>query len=404
MKRVATVILGGGQGSRLFPLTLSRCKPALCYGGRFRLIDIPISNAYNSGCRKIFVISQYLSASLHRHIFSTYTSGVFTNGIIELLSSEERPKNRVWFEGTADAIRQNLSYLEEADADYFLILSGDQLYAMDFAEMVRTAQTTGADAVIAALPVSEGDATRMGIMQVNPEGIITSFHEKPTLKDELERFFLPHEAGRNFLGSMGIYLFSRQTLIELLRADPREDFGKHLIPSLVAKGKVAAHIHDGYWEDIGTVDSYHRANMALIRHDSPLNLRDADWPVFAHSVSLPGAQLSALAIDKTLVCEGSIIEANELSNAIFGPRSTVRSGTTIRNTYVMGNDAAATHCSIGKDVHIENAIIDKNVTIGNGVNLLNKKSLVQYDGEGVFIRDGIIVVPRGVVLPDNFVL
>lgn len=407
MRSVATVILGGGQGSRLFPLTASRCKPAICYGGRYRLIDIPISNAYNSGCRKIFIISQYLSTSLHRHIFSTYSPGTFSTGVIELLSSEERPKNKVWFQGTADAVRQNLHYIEESSADYILILSGDQLYSMNFNAMLASAQKSGADLTVAALAVDEAHARRMGVMRIDERQFITDFKEKPDDKDALHGLSLPasrRTPGLDYLGSMGIYLFRRKALIELLRNDPREDFGKHLIPTKVAQGSIAAHIHHGYWEDIGTIETFHRANMALTEASPPLDCCNEAWPIFARPAVLPAARLQAASVKSSLLCEGSVIEACEVSSSIFGPRSIVRSGTVIRNTYVMGSDAYAHGCLIGKNSLIENAIIDKNAVIGDNVQLANKKNVSTYDGESVYIRDGIIVVPRGAVIPDNFTL
>lgn len=425
MRRVATVILGGGQGARLFPLTTARCKPALCYGGRYRLIDIPISNAYNSGCRKIFIVTQFLATSLHRHIFSTYSPGTFSSGVVELLPSEERPHSKVWFEGTADAVRQNLPYLEEAGADYILILSGDQLYTMDFRSMVQTAQSTGADLVVAALPVDEACARRLGVMQVDGDNFISAFQEKPSTKKDLNQFLLPsdhparpnsvHEKkGSDYLASMGIYLFRRQALIDLLANDPREDFGKHLIPTKVSQGNIAAHIHHGYWEDIGTIDSFHRANMALTLPNAPFNCYNEEWPIFAKPAILPAARLTSSCVERSFFCEGSMIDAAEITTSLFGPRSIVHSGAIIRDSYIMGNDAYAPASSkppqsslfygIGKNTVISKAIVDKNVTIGDNVRLINKDRRMQYDGEGVFIRDGIIVVQRGAVIPDNFTL
>lgn len=408
MRNVATVILGGGQGARLFPLTTSRCKPALCYGGRYRLIDIPVSNAYNSGCRKIFIITQFLSTSLHRHIFSTYSPGTFSTGIIELLSSEERPESKIWFQGTADAVRQNINYISENPAEYILILSGDQLYSMDFNAMLLSAKKSGADVTIAALPVDEAHAKRMGIMKINESQFITDFQEKPEKKEDLGKFRLPTggggTSGPGFLASMGIYLFRRQALIDLLKRDPREDFGKHLIPTKVAEGNIAAYVHQGYWEDIGTIGSFHKANIALTEKLPPFNCYNEEWPIFAKPATLPAARLTASSIENSFVCEGSVIEANEITGSLFGPRTIIRQGSIIRNSYVMGNDSYSQGGTISKNCVIENAIIDKNVTIGDNVQLTNRKHLKEHDGEGVFIRDGIIVVPRGAVIPDNFTL
>ena len=290
MNRVATIILGGGQGTRLFPLTMTRCKPAICFGGRYRLIDVPVSNAINSDCHKIFIITQFLSSSIHRHIFQTYHMDAFSSGFIEILAAEERPTQKEWFQGTADAVRQNLEYFIETPADYFLVLSGDQLYHMDFRKMVQFAKTTDADVVIGALPVVEEEAKRMGLITIDQNDFITSFHEKPQDKEVLdklktnpsilEKMGLMPDSPRKYLGSMGIYLFKRQVLIKMLQEDPRQDFGKHLIPSKVQQGNVAAFLFDGYWEDIGTIESFYNANISLSQPHSPFNCYNEGYPIF----------------------------------------------------------------------------------------------------------------------------
>lgn len=422
MKNTATVILGGGQGSRLFPLTLSRCKPALCYGGRYRLIDIPLSNAIHSGSQKIFVITQFLSSSLHKHILSTYQFGN-SSPSIELLSTEEKPENKSWFQGTADAVRQNLHYIEETHADYFLILSGDQLYHMDFNHFLECAVETDADMVISCLPINAHDASRMGIMQVDHNHFITGFKEKPKLANDLKDFSLSVDQKQHFeidcasdldyLGSMGIYLFKRQTLIDLLSEDPREDFGKHLIPTLVEKGNVAAYVYQGYWEDIGTIESFYAANMALTLQSPPFNCYNESWPIFAKPTALPGAKIFGADIQHSLLCDGITIEDAKISHSIIGPRTSIKNGTTINQTYIMGNDFFKTrhsnvripeHLQIGKNTTISKAIIDRHVHIGNNVQLINKDKLSHYDGQNIYIRDGIIIVPHGVSIPDNFIL
>jgi glucose-1-phosphate adenylyltransferase len=322
MKRVASIILGGGQGSRLYPLTMSRCKPAMSFGGRYRLIDIPISNALNSGCQKIFIITQFLSSSLHQHIFATYRFG--SSGLIELLPVEEKHKDKSWFEGTADAVRKNLEYLIDTGAEYFLILSGDQLYRMDFRDLLRFARKIDADAVIATLPVTEKEAKRMGIMQIDSSYKIISFHEKPQSKADLDKMRLHADINcpcnkESFLGSMGIYLFKRKVLVDLLKKDPREDFGKHLIPSLVREGRAAAYIYQGYWEDIGTVESFHKANIALTHSQPVFDCYNEEWPFFAHHTTLPGARFFNTQISSSIVCEGSIIEEGEVSHSTLLP-------------------------------------------------------------------------------------
>lgn len=423
MQRVATIILGGGQGTRLLPLTNARCKPALPFGGKYRLIDIPMSNAINSGCLKIFIVTQFLSNSLHQHISSTYRPGTIYPGFIELLSVEQKPTYKEWFQGTADAIRQNINHLAEVPVDYFLILSGDQLYNMNFQHMVRFAKETNADLVVASLPVNEKDAKRMGLLKLNEDRFITEFYEKPQTKALLDRMRMPEftlkQVGQNvdkecqYLGSMGIYLFKRQALFDLLTKDTREDFGNHLIPTKVAQGNVAAFIHEGYWEDIGTVESFYKANMALTSANPAFDCYDQLNPIFSYNHHLPAPRIYDAQIQQSLICEGSIVEATEVSSSIIGPRSVVKKGCIIRNSYLMGNDfyhppTQAPHLPeqfcIDENCIINHAIIDKQVWIGKDVKLINKKKLKHYDGDGVFIRDGIIIVTKNTHLPDGFIL
>lgn len=421
MNRIAAIILGGGQGTRLSPLTITRCKPAICFGGKFRLIDIPMSNALNSGCQKIFVVTQFLSSSLHQHICRTYRQGSFSSGFIELLAAEQKPLVHAWFQGTADAVRQNIDYFIDTPVDYFLILSGDQLYNINFQEMIRFAQDTNADLTIAALPVEEKNAKRMGILKVNEDRMITEFEEKPQTREQLDHLCLPEltlkQLGHNFdkqrqyLGSMGIYLFKRKALLDLLEADSREDFGKHLIPTKVSQGSVAAYLYDGYWEDIGTIESFYEANITLTSANPPFNCYDESNPIFSHHFNLPAPKIMNTNVTSSIICEGSIIEAEEIKSSILGPRTIVKSGTSIKDCYLMGNDYYASpvkseripeQLSIGKDCQIERAIIDKHVYIGNGVTLINKNKLTHFDNDNVCVRDGIIVITRGTCLPDGF--
>lgn len=416
MQKVAAIILGGGEGTRLFPLTSTRCKPAINFGGRYRLIDVPMSNALNSGCINIFILTQFLSAPLHQHILTTYRMGSCTKGCIELLSAEQTPHRKSWFQGTADAVRQNVDYISAASAEYFLILAGDQLYNFDFRHMLKFAQDTDADVVIAALPVQETEAKRMGILKVNEDNFVTDFQEKPQQTEMLQRLKLPQfvldrikarsEKGEHFLGSMGIYLFKRQALFELLACDPREDFGKHLLPTKVQQGRAAAYLFDGYWEDIGTIESFFNANMALTKSSPPFNCYDEVNPIYSHHYNLPPAKISCAHIENSILCEGSLVDADELKQCILGPRSVVKHGTIIKNSYVMGNDCRSSNpqSSIGENCLIDHAIIDRHVTIGDHVQLVNKNKVSNYNGEKVYIRDGIIVVAAGAVLPDGFVL
>lgn len=423
MKRVAAVILSGGQGSRLFPLTTWRCKPAMDFGGRYHLIDIPISNSLNSGCNKIFILTQFLTSSLHHHILHTYRLDKFSSGFVKLLTVEEKPHAKAWYEGTADAVRKNIHHLLETPVDYFLILSGDQLYNMDFEDMLRFAQETDADMVVASLPVGERDAGRMGILQVDDRNMITAFHEKPQEAKEIAQLRLSEKQLRarqidpakklDLLGSMGIYLFKRQALLDLLLDDPRHDFGKHLIPHKVESGKAATYIYHGYWEDIGTIESFYKANMALTQRHPSFDCYNEEKKIFAMRTDLPGARLLDCRVRASIICEGAVVEAEEISNSIIGLRALIHKGVTIRDSYLMGNDFYAPPIAtdrlpgrfqIGEDSVIYKAIIDKNVCIGKNVRLINKKQQLHYDGDNIYIRDGIIVVPRGATIPDNFVL
>lgn len=418
MKSVAAIILGGGQGKRLFPLTMSRCKPAVVFGGRYRLIDIPISNAINSGCKQIYIITQFLSRSLHQHIFNTYRMGSFPTCCIDLLPVEEKPHHKNWLQGTADAVRQNLEHLMETSADYFLILSGDQLYHMDFRKMVASARESDADVVVATLPVLAEETSRMGIMRIDDRQNIVSFKEKPQDKTHLEGLQLSLNQAEQlkldvnkpwYLGSMGIYLFKRSALFNLLQQDIREDFGQHIIPSKVDIGNITAFIHNDYWEDVGTIESFYKANMALLDGSASFVCKDEHWPFFAFQSALPGARIYDTKLKNSILCEGTIVEAKEIKNSILGPRSRVGKKTIIEDSYLMGNEtlnhssgALFDHYKIGDECHIKRAIVDKQVHIGNKVQLVNKNKLMHYDGEFIYIRDGIIVVPKGATVPDGF--
>jgi glucose-1-phosphate adenylyltransferase len=423
MRLVASIILGGGEGTRLYPLTLTRCKPAINFGGKYRLIDVPISNSIHAECYKIFVVTQFLSSSLHHHIFQTYMQGGRASGLIEVLTAEQKPTQKSWFQGTADAVRQNIDYLLESPVEYFLILSGDQLYNINFREMLIFAKSMDADVVVAALPVNAQDATRMGILKVNDHNWITDFYEKPQDKallqelrspvEVIDRIGVPQASKRNYLGSMGIYLFKRKALVDLLMKDSREDFGKHLIPTQVKMGRIAAFLYEGYWEDIGTIETFYQANMALTEPKPNFSFHNETRPIFTCRYDLPPATFLDTQIKQTILCEGAIIEADELTHSILGPRSVIHKGAIIRDSYVMGNDYYESLVRdhrmpliphIGENCILSRTIIDKNATIGKGVQLINKQKLTHYNGEHVFIRDGIIIVPRGATVPDGFIL
>ncbi|NGX50298.1 MAG: Glucose-1-phosphate adenylyltransferase [Chlamydiae bacterium] len=418
--RVACIILAGGQGTRLFPLTKDRCKPAVGFGGRYRLIDIPISNSLNSNMNHLFIISQYFSSGLNQHVSATYHLDKFQGGGLSLLSPEEKPDGKVWYKGTADAVRQNIDNLTKLPVDYFLILSGDQLYNMDLEAMVAFAYEKEADLTLAALPVSSREAPRLGILNIDEDAYISDFHEKPKDPEILKRFemsdqFLQdndiHCAGPPcFLASMGIYLFKKEVLISLLKEDEREDFGKHLIPTQLSRGRGAVFLHQGYWEDIGTISSFYQANLSLTTNTLGLNLYNEVLPIYAHNHFLPGARLSETKVKDSIICDGAIVEAKEITHSVIGVRSVVKRGSVIRDSILLGNESYSTpedqshRFTIGRECQIETTIIDENVTIGNNVRLTNEKKLQNYDGEGIYIRDGIIVVSSGTTLPDNFSL
>jgi len=414
--QIASIILAGGQGTRLYPLTINHCKPAVAYGGKYRLIDIPISNSINSGIRRLFILAQYMTAELEQHINKSYQFDSFSFGQMQFISPEERVDgNKIWFEGTADAVRKSLPYLDECPVEYFLILSGDQLYNIDFSKMLEFAKATDADLTVAALEVSEEIAPRLGILKVDEKKSITDFIEKPQEKETLEQFRLPQGVGsKGFLGSMGIYIFKKEALISLLHEDHREDFGKHLIPTQIKKGKTSAFIYDGYWEDIGTIRSFYEANLNLTDPNFALQLYNDKKPIYTQPMFLPGPKIDKTKIVDSVICDGAYIEADEIIHSIIGIRSHIGKNTVIRNSILLGNhfyysplfqkSSIMEKANIGKNCIIENAIIDEDVQIEDDVKLINEKKLETYDGDGVFIRDGIIIVPAKTRIKKGFVL
>lgn len=421
---VATIILAGGQGTRLFPLTEKRCKPAVCFGGRYRLIDIPISNSINSGIKQIYVISQYFSSSLNHHIKETFSLDPIQGGAIHFLYPEENENGMSIYQGTADAIRKNLPAFESCTSEYFLILSGDQLYNMDLFSMIEFTKKKNADLTIATLPVTKKEAHRMGLLKINQDEDILEFYEKPQEAAILDHYQLDAKflsskglaktSEPHYLGSMGIYVFKKEALFRLLKEDSREDFGKYLIPNQIKKGKAAAFYYDGYWEDIGTISSYYDATLSLTKNQLGLDLYNESLPIFSHNVHLPCARVSSTKVEHSIVSQGSLIDAKEISHSMLGLRSVVKKGSIILNSIIMGNqyytpptslkEKLPSEFTIGENCLIKNAIIDEHVKIGNNVKLINEQKLQSYDGKGIYIRDGIIVVSSGTSIPDNFVL
>lgn len=409
ISRVATIVLAGGQGTRLFPLTAHRCKPSVAFGGHYRLIDIPISNSLNAGINQIYVISQYFASELHQHILTTYQLDMFRTGHLELLTPQETTEGKAWFKGTADAIRRNLDYILKSSAEYFLILSGDQLYNMDLLDMLAFAEKQEADLVIAALSVEEPEARRMGVLKIDENKQIKSFFEKPQDQDTLKFYEQPN---KHYLASMGIYIFKRSALISMLK-EHGDDFGRDLIPKFIKTGKCAAYTYRGYWEDIGTVSSYHAANL-LLTEGKGINLYHEDNRIYSQPRSVPGPLVNGTRIKKSIISQGSIVNADEITNSIVGVRCLIKSGTVIQDSIINGNrhyhpfldkvmPEDQFYC-IGENCVIKKAIIDEETRIGNNVQLINKNNLQKYDGDGVFIRDGIIIVTSGTEIPDGFIL
>lgn len=418
---VLAVILGGGAGTRLYPLTASRSKPAVPIAGKYRLVDIPISNCINSNIRRMFVLTQFNSASLNKHIKNTYHFNAFSSGFVDILAAEQTPDNPGWFQGTADAVRQSLRHIYNFDFEHLLILSGDQLYQMDFQTMIDDHRARNADITIATIPVTDRDASDFGILKANNDQLITSFIEKP--KKELLPDWISdtgeemQKVGRNYLASMGIYIFNRSTLQQILKSEFPDypDFGKEIIPQSISKYKVVSYQYDGYWTDIGNIHSFFEANIALTKDIPEFNLFDRTKTIFTRARMLPPAKVSGPRINNTVIVEGSIILGDELTNSVIGIRARIGKGTTINCAYVMGNDFYETletmeanrqngtpELGIGENCYIENAIIDKNCRIGNNVTIKGSPDLENTDHPLYTIKDGIIVVKKGVVLENGF--
>ena len=418
-KNVVAIILGGGQGSRLFPLTETRSKPAVPIGGKYRLVDIPISNCINSDIFKIFVLTQFNSASLNAHIKNTFNFSIFSQSFVDILAAEQTPDNPTWFQGTADAVRQCMSHFLKHEFDHALILSGDQLYQMDFNEMLEAHIAADAEISIATLPVNAKDAPEFGILKTNHESCIEAFIEKPdaSLLPEWESEVSEQmqEKGKKYLASMGIYIFNRQ-LLEDLMADPHtKDFGKEIIPQAVGKHKILSYQYEGYWTDIGNIESFFEANIGLTADIPEFNLFDNDNKIFTRPRLLPPSKFRNSIINQSLISEGCIINAKEIKRSVIGILSRIGEGTVLENCYVMGNDfyqdldelnheasVNKIHIGIGENCFIQNALVDKNVRIGNNVHISGGKHLDNFTNELYSIKDGIVVIKKGAILSDNF--
>jgi glucose-1-phosphate adenylyltransferase len=412
MNDVLTLILGGGRGTRLFPLTHMRSKPAVPLGGKYRLIDIPISNCMHADLKRIFVLTQFNSASLNRHVAQTYRLDVFSDGFVEVLAAEQTPESSDWFQGTADAVRQAARHFAGHDAEYYLILAGDHLYRMDFCEMIESHIESRADITIAAQPVTPFDATGMGIFLFDDRGQITGFEEKPN-EARLSAIGTSIPRGstaggvtpdKPFVASMGIYVFSREVLLEILE-EPGVDFGREIIPKSLGNHHVNPYIFRGYWADVGTIDAFYEANIQLTRRGAPFNFFHPRWPIYTHPRFLPGTRAYSCRIDASIVAEGSYLDHCEIVESVVGIRTHVDVGARITRSVLLGADVYeeeiggnAVPLGIGRDVVLDRVIVDKNARIADGVRLVNEANVQEADGDGYYIRNGIIIVPKGAVV------
>ncbi len=434
---VLSLILGGGRGSRLFPLTKDRAKPAVPVAGKYRLIDIPISNCLNSGLRNIYVLTQFLSVSLHRHIANTYKFDMFSSGFVEILAAQQSYEDHIgWYQGTADAVRQNLAYIEREEADEILILSGDQLYRMDYRHMIETHRSSGADVTIACIPVREDQTDGFGLMQIGDDGRVKSFVEKPKTDESRAPYFTPSKwiddqgipsLGRNYLANMGIYLFKTDKLIEMLnypvldtlhnQMRPPHDFGSNLFPNHVGARHIHAHLFDGFWEDLGTIKSYHECSLALGEEVPPFDFFQTDEVIFTRMRNLPASRFGGAKLTDCLIADGCRVGSDSvIDHCMLGVRSAIGKHCHLKDTVVIGSDGFETiaelvenrklgrpDMNVGHNTIIRGAILDKDCRIGSGVQMLNQAGVKEADGpDGMWhIRDGIICIPRGAVVPDG---
>ncbi len=429
MRNVLSLILGGGRGTRLYPLTQLRAKPAVPLGGKYRLIDIPVSNCINSGIQKIYVMTQFNSASLNRHISLTYQFSPFSEGFVEILAAQQTPEHSTWFQGTADAVRQYLSAIQAINIKEVLILSGDHLYRMDYRPFIEEHRSSGADVSISVVPVTKQKATDFGLLKIDNEGWVQQFSEKPkgqaleTMRVDTTALGLDPAAAREapFIASMGIYVFRRDALIELLSQDPeKQDFGKEIIPSAIEDYKIRAFLFNNYWEDIGTIQAFYQANMELLEFPNPrFSFYDVNAPIFTRQRFLPPSKILDSVIKKSLVCEGCIIEDSRIEHSVLGIRTRVEGETQIRDSLIMGADYFQSPetiaqdrkdglppVGIGQKTVIQNTIIDKNARIGKNCMIINKDQVQEGERpqEGIWIRNGLVIVTKNTSIPDGTVI
>ena len=419
MRDILAVILGGGRGTRLHPLTEKRSKPAVPLAGKYRLIDIPVSNCINSGIDRMFVLTQYNSASLNRHLQLAYRFDRFRGGFVSILAAEQTAESEQWFQGTADAVRQGLPHIDTYPHSHMLILSGDQLYRMDYQKMLAYHEEKGADITVATIPVVAEEAPAFGILKMGEDGSITEFHEKPPL-DQLDGKDSPVEEpfrsqGRKYLASMGIYLFSRKAMREVLEAAPdANDFGKQIIPDALDSHRVVAYPFDGYWSDIGTVGSFYEANIQLARRLPDFDLYDPARPIYTNARMLPPAKIEAATVRDSMIGEAAVVVGATVEDSVVGIRSYVGRGATLKRVVMLGADyypwqdpgsryesRGPDRPGIGENAYIEGAIIDKNVAVGSNARITNQQGIQEGEGDWYVIRDGVVVLPKNATVPDN---
>ena len=415
--QVTSIILAGGQGRRLHPLTESRSKPAVPIGGKFRLIDIPISNCLHHDIRHISVLTQFASESLHRHIFQTYRLDNFSKGFVSVLAASQTLDGKEgWYQGTADAVRKNLSNFKQA-GETVLLLSGDHLYRMDFEKFINFHYENKADLSLSVVPVPRSQVNELGVLKMDPKYRVLDFVEKPKDEQLIADFEIPASLRqkcegeeKTHVGSMGIYLFNKSVLLDILEKYDYNDFGKQIIPAAIKNYNVYAYPFNGYWEDIGTIKAFFDAHMSLTSQNPPFNFYDDENPIFTHARFLPAARVSGSNIDASIICEGSMIDKAVISDSVVGVRSVIRGGSRLSRVIFMGADYYGSESTrnqnlgIGRNCNIQNAILDKDVSIGDDVHLINAKNIQDGEQDGITIRDGIIVVPKGMTVPSGYVL
>ena len=427
MDNVISVILGGGRGTRLYPLTKERTKPAVPLAGKYRIIDIPISNCLNSNLNKIYVLTQFNSASLHRHITRAYKFDNFSRGFIEILAAAQTTESMNWYQGTADAVRQNLRFFNQPNIDFVLILSGDQLYRMNYQEVIKMHIASGAEVTVSAIPVQRKDAGHLGILKVDEQERIIDFFEKPKEEKVLDSLSLPASAfdrrgirakGRTLLASMGIYIFNLDVLNDVLKEETnKSDFGKDIIPEIIKKRRVLAYFFDGYWEDIGTIKSFYEANLNLASLTPNFDLFNEKAPIYTNPLFLPGSVINACKVTQSIISDGCIINDAEIHNSVIGIRSIIGKNTLIQNAIIMGADYYESESNIrmnrhkkipdigiGNNSRIAGAIVDKNVHIGENVKIENVNKVDNLNADNYMIQDYIVIIPKGSVIPSNTVI